>query len=172
MLTTTLSWWREGVFYQIYPRSFADSNGDGNGDLPGILTHLDHLNDGTPNSLGVDAIWLSPIYPSPMDDMGYDVSDYCDIHPMFGSLAEFDLLLHLPTSAASACSWTWSSITPRISTPGFRSRAAHEKVPSGIGTSGEILHRAGDRRTIGNPSSAGALGNGMKPPNNITITCS
>jgi alpha-glucosidase len=87
------TWWREGVFYQIYPRSFADSNGDGNGDLGGILAHLDHLNDGTPQSLGVDAIWLSPIYPSPFDDMGYDVSDYCDIHPMFGSLQDFDNLL-------------------------------------------------------------------------------
>lgn len=86
-------WWREGVFYQIYPRSFADSDGDGNGDLAGILAHLDHLNDGTPNSLGVDAIWLSPIYPSPMHDLGYDVADYCDIHPMFGSLADFDALL-------------------------------------------------------------------------------
>ncbi len=89
----SFSWWREGVFYQIYPRSFADSNGDGNGDLQGILDHLDHLNDGTPNSLGIDAIWLSPIYPSPFDDMGYDVEDYCDIHPMFGTLNEFDNLL-------------------------------------------------------------------------------
>lgn len=86
-------WWREGVFYQIYPRSFADSNGDGNGDLQGILARFDHLNDGTPDSLGIDAIWLSPIYPSPMDDMGYDVSEYCDIHPMFGSLSDFDQLL-------------------------------------------------------------------------------
>lgn len=91
--TESPNWWREGVFYQIYPRSFADSNGDGNGDLPGILAHLDYLNDGTPNSLGIDAIWLSPIYPSPLADLGYDVSDYCDIHPMFGTLADFDRLL-------------------------------------------------------------------------------
>jgi alpha-glucosidase len=86
-------WWREGVIYQIYPRSFADSNGDGVGDLPGIIAHLDYLNDGTPNSLGVDAIWLSPIYPSPLCDFGYDVANYHDIDPLFGTLADFDCLL-------------------------------------------------------------------------------
>ncbi|MBM3135031.1 MAG: DUF3459 domain-containing protein [Chloroflexi bacterium] len=86
-------WWRDGVIYQIYPRSFADSTGDGVGDLPGITAHLDYLNDGTPNSLGVDAIWLSPIYPSPMRDFGYDVANYHDIDPLFGTLADFDRLL-------------------------------------------------------------------------------
>jgi alpha-glucosidase len=85
-------WWREGVFYQVYPRSFADSNGDGIGDLPGITARLDHLN-GTPDSLGVDAIWISPFYPSPMADFGYDVADYCDVDPQFGTLADFDALL-------------------------------------------------------------------------------
>ena len=82
-------WWQTGVIYQIYPRSFMDSNGDGVGDLPGITQRLDYLS----NTLGVDAIWLSPIYPSPMHDFGYDVADYCDIHPMFGTLADFDRLL-------------------------------------------------------------------------------
>ncbi len=82
-------WWRDGVVYQIYPRSFADSNGDGVGDLRGILGKLDYLRD-----LGVDAVWLSPIYPSPLKDFGYDVSDYQDIDPAFGTLAEFDDLLH------------------------------------------------------------------------------
>src|SRR3989442_1055134 len=86
-------WWRSGVVYQIYPRSFADSNGDGIGDLPGIIAHLDHLNDGTPTSLGVDAIWLSPIYPSPGRDVGYDVSDYTGVDAVFGSLEDFDLLV-------------------------------------------------------------------------------
>ncbi len=86
-------WWREAVFYQVYPRSFQDSNGDGVGDLPGIIARLDHLNDGTPRSLGVDAIWLSPFYPSPMADFGYDVSDYCDVDPTFGTLSDFDRLL-------------------------------------------------------------------------------
>ena len=94
-------WWRDGVIYQIYPRSFADSNGDGVGDLKGIIDHLDHLNDGTaqeasdgvPGSLGVDAIWLSPIYPSPMHDFGYDVADYCGIDPSYGTLDDFERLL-------------------------------------------------------------------------------
>lgn len=81
-------WWRDGIIYQIYPRSFADSNDDGLGDLPGITGKLDYLAD-----LGVDALWLSPIYPSPDKDFGYDVSDYVDIDPRFGSLADFDLLL-------------------------------------------------------------------------------
>ena len=88
-----LVWWQEGVFYQIYPRSFQDSNGDGIGDLEGIIARLDHLNDGTARSLGVDAIWLSPFYRSPMADFGYDVADYTDVDPIFGTVSEFDRLL-------------------------------------------------------------------------------
>jgi alpha-glucosidase len=82
------AWWRRGVVYQVYPRSFQDSNGDGVGDLPGILSRLDHL-----SALGVDAVWISPIYPSPMADFGYDVSDYTGIDPVFGSLENFDRLV-------------------------------------------------------------------------------
>jgi len=82
------NWWRGGVIYQIYPRSFADSNGDGVGDLPGITARLQHVAD-----LGADAIWLSPIFKSPMKDFGYDVSDYCDIDPMFGTLDDFRTLV-------------------------------------------------------------------------------
>ena len=81
-------WWRGAAIYQIYPRSFADSNGDGIGDLPGITAHLDHV-----ASLGVDAIWLSPFFTSPMLDFGYDVSDYRDVDPIFGTLADFDALV-------------------------------------------------------------------------------
>jgi alpha-glucosidase len=81
-------WWQRGIIYQIYPRSFQDSNGDGIGDLPGITARLDYL-----SWLGVDAIWLSPIFPSPLADFGYDVADYTAIHPMFGTLEDFDRLI-------------------------------------------------------------------------------
>ena len=81
-------WWRGAVIYQIYPRSFQDSNDDGIGDLLGIAQRLPHV-----ASLGVDAIWISPFFKSPMKDFGYDVSDYCDVDPMFGTLADFDILI-------------------------------------------------------------------------------
>ncbi|MET0398134.1 MAG: alpha-amylase family glycosyl hydrolase [Longimicrobiaceae bacterium] len=82
------AWWQRGIVYQVYPRSFQDSDGDGVGDLPGIMARLDHL-----RWLGVDAVWISPVFPSPMADFGYDVSDYCGIHPLFGTLDDFDRLL-------------------------------------------------------------------------------
>ena len=84
----TAAWWQRGVIYQIYPRSFQDANGDGIGDLAGILQRLDYC-----AALGVDALWLSPIYPSPMADFGYDVSDYTAVHPLFGTLQQFDELV-------------------------------------------------------------------------------
>jgi alpha-glucosidase len=82
------AWWQSAVFYQIYPRSFADASGDGIGDLAGITSRLDHL-----QWLGVDALWLSPFFRSPMADFGYDVSDYCEVDPIFGTLEDFDALL-------------------------------------------------------------------------------
>ncbi len=81
-------WWRDAVIYQIYPRSFADSDGDGIGDLRGVVEHLGYL-----SALGVDALWFSPFYVSPQADAGYDVADYRDIDPLFGTLADFDALL-------------------------------------------------------------------------------
>src|ERR1700682_2310871 len=81
-------WWQTGVIYEIYLRSFQDTDSDGMGDLKGIARRLDYL-----ASLGIDAIWISPIYPSPMADFGYDVADYCDIDSRFGALADFDDLL-------------------------------------------------------------------------------
>ena len=81
-------WWRHAVVYQVYPRSFCDSNGDGIGDLPGITSKLDHL-----RTLGVDVVWLSPVFESPNDDNGYDISDYRAIMREFGSMADFDAML-------------------------------------------------------------------------------
>src|SRR5664279_1372073 len=81
-------WWRHGVFYQIYPRSFQDSNADGVGDIRGIIDRLPYL-----QALGIDAIWLSPIFPSPMADFGYDIADYTGIDPLFGTKADFDDLM-------------------------------------------------------------------------------
>lgn len=82
------NWWQGAVIYQIYPRSFQDTNGDGVGDLPGILQRLDHIAD-----LGADAIWISPFFKSPMHDFGYDVSDFCDVDPIFGTLEDFDAVV-------------------------------------------------------------------------------
>jgi alpha-glucosidase len=82
------TWWQNGVLYQIYPRSFADSDGDGQGDLQGIRARLDHL-----EWLGIDGIWLSPTMPSPNDDWGYDVADYVGVHPDFGRLSDLDDLI-------------------------------------------------------------------------------
>ena len=86
-------WWQKAVIYQIYPRSFCDSNGDGIGDLQGIISKLDHLAE-----LGIDVIWLSPVYASPNEDNGYDISDYCSIHPDYGTMDDFDELVREASS--------------------------------------------------------------------------
>lgn len=86
--TSNYLWWQCGIIYQVYPRSFQDSNDDGIGDLQGIISRLDYL-----HWLGISIIWLSPVYPSPMKDFGYDISDYTGIHPVFGNMADFELLL-------------------------------------------------------------------------------
>src|SRR4051812_41285124 len=82
------NWFNGATLYQVYPRSFQDSNGDGIGDINGIRQHLDYLQE-----LGIDAIWISPFYPSPMKDFGYDIADYCNVDPVFGSLENFEKLL-------------------------------------------------------------------------------
>src|SRR5687767_1294498 len=81
-------WWQTGIFYEVYLRSFQDSNGDGIGDLRGILQRLDYL-----QWLGVTALWVTPFYPSPMKDFGYDISDYSAVHPLFGTMSDFDELV-------------------------------------------------------------------------------
>ena len=88
MTLSSLKWWQTGIIYQIYPRSFQDSNGDGVGDLKGVTRRLDYL-----VSLGITAVWFSPIFTSPMKDFGYDVADYKGIDPLFGTLEDFDELV-------------------------------------------------------------------------------
>src|SRR4051794_34752448 len=88
MPSSPVPWWRDAVIYQVYPRSFADSDGDGMGDLPGITARLGHLRE-----LAVDAVWLSPFYPSPQYDAGYDVADYRSVDPRFGTLGDADKMI-------------------------------------------------------------------------------
>ena len=87
MANASRPWWRNKIAYQIYPKSFLDGNGDGIGDLPGVLSKLDYLKD-----LGVDILWLSPVYPSPMVDQGYDISDYYGVDPCFGTMEDLEAL--------------------------------------------------------------------------------
>ena len=107
-MTGTLPWWKTGAVYQIYPRSFQDSDGDGVGDLPGILSRIDAIAD-----LGVDAIWLSPVHPSPQADFGYDIADYTGVDPLFGSLDDLDALID---SAAGADVKTAKNASPSVLT--------------------------------------------------------
>jgi alpha-glucosidase len=135
-------WWNDAVIYQIYPRSFADSNGDGIGDLAGVTAHLDYL-----AQLAVDAIWLSPFYVSPQSDAGYDVADYRDVDPLFGTLADFDELLSaahrrglkvivdvVPNHTSSAHDWFVAALAAGVGSP---ERALY-MFRDGTGNSGEL----------------------------------
>src|ERR1700730_904464 len=137
---STRSWSRDAVIYEVYVRSLADSDGDGIGDLRGITARLDHLVD-----LGVDAIWLTPFYPSPMTDGGYDVSDYRGVDPSFGSLSDFDELVNqahrrglrliidvVPNHCASTHPWFVAALEARPGSPErarFHFRAAPADAP-------------------------------------------
>ncbi len=151
-------WWRTAVIYQIYPRSFADASGDGIGDLRGITARLDDL-----VSLGVDAVWLSPFYRSPQHDAGYDVADYCDVDPLFGTLADFDDMLGqahargirvivdlVPNHSSDQHEWFQAALAAE---PGSPERARY-MFREGTGTAGELP------RTTGNRSSGGPPGRG------------
>lgn len=135
-------WWRSAVIYQVYPRSFADANGDGMGDLPGITHRLPAL-----RSLGVDAVWLSPFFTSPQNDGGYDVADYCDVDPLFGTLADFDTMLErahslglrviidiVPNHSSSAHAWFQAALA---SAPGSEERARY-MFRDGKGENGDL----------------------------------
>jgi len=117
-------WWREAVFYQIYPRSFADSTGSGVGDLAGIASRLDEL-----AWLGIDALWISPFFRSPMADFGYDVSDFCDVDPMFGGLADFDALLEAAHARGLRVIIDWVPAHTSNEHPWFREARASRESP-------------------------------------------
>jgi len=135
-------WWRDAVIYQVYPRSFADSNGDGIGDLPGITSRLEHL-----EQLGVDALWLSPFYPSPQRDGGYDVADYRDVDPQFGTLADFDRLTDrahtlgirvIVDLVPNHCSWDHPAFRAALAAaPGSPERALFH-FRDGLGANGDL----------------------------------
>ncbi|MCU1551151.1 MAG: hypothetical protein JWR36_1711, partial [Glaciihabitans sp.] len=140
--STGSSWWNDAVIYQIYPRSFADGNGDGVGDLVGVYEHLDYL-----EKLGIDAIWLSPFYVSPQADAGYDVADYRDVDPLFGTLEDFDRMLDsahsrglkvivdlVPNHTSSEHEWFRAALA---SPPGSHERARY-MFRDGKGASGEL----------------------------------
>src|SRR5436190_4550183 len=136
------AWWRDAVIYQIYPRSWTDSDGDGMGDLPGITSRLPHLVE-----LGVDALWLSPFYTSPQHDAGYDVADYRDVDPRFGTLSDADALIArahelglrvlvdiVPNHSSSEHPWFREALAAR---PGSAARARYI-FRDGRGDSGEL----------------------------------
>jgi pullulanase/glycogen debranching enzyme len=152
-------WWRDAVVYQVYVRSFADANGDGIGDLAGVRANLAHLAE-----LGVDALWFSPWYPSPMADSGYDIADYRAIEPDFGTLEEAEQLI---AEARALGIRTIVDIVPNhVSSehPWFRARAF------GFGR-GEVTPES-CRRTTGSRSSAGRRGRGRRTTASGTSTCS
>ena len=118
-MTDDALWYKDAVFYELHVKAYADANGDGIGDFPGLIGRLDYLQD-----LGVTCLWLLPMYPSPFRDDGYDISDYCNVHPAYGTLEDFQALAGRPrTSAACGSSPSWCSTTPPTSIPGSRRRA-------------------------------------------------
>ena len=169
------AWWRDAVIYQIYPRSWADGNGDGMGDLPGITSRLDHLAD-----LGVDAVWLSPFYRSPQNDAGYDVADYRDIDPSFGTLADADALVDrahelgirvivdlVPNHSSSEHAWFQQALSSASGQPGAGPLHLPRRQGAATGPC---------RRTTGRACSAGRPGSGSSRPTAArasgTSTCS
>ena len=161
-----MSWWRDGVLYQIYPRSFGDSNGDGIGDLRGIVDRLDHL-----EWLGIDGIWLNPTMPSPNEDWGYDVADYCAVHPDLGTLDDLDALVAeagrrgirvlldlVPNHTSDRHAWFQSTPSPAAGTA--------------TSTCGPTRRPAAARRTTGCRTSAARHGRSTSAPASTTCTTS
>ena len=157
-------WYKDMVFYQIWPRSFKDGDGDGMGDLWGVLEKLDYI-----KSLGCDGIWFSPIYPSPGADCGYDISDYMDIAPEFGGMEAFKQVLE--GAHARGMKIVMDLVVNHTSTSGSR-KAASASPPTPITTSGGRTRATGACPTTGTLISRAKHGPGMTCGENITCTCS
>src|SRR5215218_7996916 len=159
------SWWQTGVIYQIYPRSFQDSNGDGVGDLRGIIEWLPYLSE-----LGIDAIWISPIFVSPMADFGYDIADYTGIDPLFGTLEDFDALL--AAAHASGLKVILDLVPNHTSDqhPWLSKAAARDRARNEIGISGAIPLPTADLPTTGCRNSAAVRGSTMQRTDNTITT--
>ena len=159
------AWWQQGVFYQIYPRSFQDSDADGVGDIRGIIDRLPYL-----LALGIDAIWLSPIFPSPMADFGYDISDYTGVDPLFGTMADLEALLD---AAHGVGLKVILDLVPNHTSdqhPWFIESRHSTENPKHDWYIWRIPHRAGVRRTTGFRNSAAAPGNMTRRRGSITTT--
>ena len=157
-------WWKDAVIYQIYPRSFCDSNGDGLGDIPGIISRLDYL-----ASLGIDAIWLSPVFKSPQDDNGYDISDYQDIDPMFGTLEDMDELIAEAKKRNIRIIMDLVLNHSSDEHPWFQEAKKRRKTPTTISISGGMASRE-PHPTIWKPPSAALRGSGCRSFSSSTST--
>ena len=162
---TNKKWWHDKVAYQIYPKSFLDTNGDGIGDLRGIISKLDYLKE-----LGVDIIWLSPIYKSPFVDQGYDISDYYAIAEEFGTMEEFDELLAESKNAVSQSLWILLSITVLTSTSGLK-RHSQTQTVSMLTISSSVKAKTAIRQAIIAHILAAAAGNQFQTATNIIYIC-
>jgi alpha-glucosidase len=164
---TAPQWWRGASFYQLYPRSFLDSNGDGVGDLAGITARLDYV-----ASLGVDAIWISPFFTSPMADYGYDVADYRDVDPIFGTLADFDALVEKAHGLGLKVTIDMVFAHTSDKHDWFARAAPTRAMTRPTGTSGKTPTPMAPRPTTGSPSSAARPGPGTRAASNITCISS
>ncbi len=165
----TVQWWRSAVIYQIYPRSFADANADGNGDLEGITGRLGYL-----STLGVDALWLNPFYVSPMADGGYDIADHTDVDPLFGDREAFDRLLSTAHAHGLRVIIDFVPTTPAAATGGLPSRPAPDRTRAATGTSGTTANGqppvSPRRPTTGSARSAAQPGPTTPQPASGTCT--
>ena len=165
--TTADPWWKHAVIYEIYPRSFQDSNGDGVGDMNGITQRLDYLKD-----LGVDAIWITPMYPSPQVDFGYDIADYTAFDPQYGTMADFERLVKEAKARNIRVIMDFVANHTSDKNAWFIESRSSGIIPSAIGTSGVMARVRASRRTTGSRGLDTRRGSSIPPPISIITTTS